>query len=282
MELNREQQKTNRMRIMRCIIIISDIKYRMNIRWINYLSHLLNLLLLCGYTSSQEVVSHTTLSIVQHSKATLLTSISSNDDNVTNFMTSNFTARIFSNGNRAVIPNNKISNDDDEKRHSTYQAPNFNNEKSNKIDDRLSVNESDVDSRDKRGGPKRVRQEKIFKDKTRVNSTSSPNDIGNSLIHDDFSFITNHINRVSRAPQNAKRKNLKNVTTNSADSDVTKPIKVSLLGLFELTSRKGLRMEGRSELAAAELAVRHINEREFLEGYTLELMTNDTQVCDVL
>lgn len=54
---------------------------------------------------------------------------------------------------------------------------------------------------------------------------------------------------------------------------------VSLLGLFELTTRHGLRRpEGRSELAAAQMAVRHINERGLLPGYTLQLLWNDTKV----
>lgn len=54
--------------------------------------------------------------------------------------------------------------------------------------------------------------------------------------------------------------------------------KISLLGLFELTTRWGLRPEGQSELAAAQMAVKHINRQGILPGYTLELITNDTQV----
>lgn len=54
--------------------------------------------------------------------------------------------------------------------------------------------------------------------------------------------------------------------------------KVSVLGLFELSTRTGERPEGLSELAAAELAIKHINEGSLLPGYTLELLTNDTQV----
>lgn len=54
---------------------------------------------------------------------------------------------------------------------------------------------------------------------------------------------------------------------------------ISLLGLFELSTRNGLRVEGLSELAAAELAVKHINKRDgLLPGYTLQLITNDTKV----
>lgn len=55
---------------------------------------------------------------------------------------------------------------------------------------------------------------------------------------------------------------------------------ISLLGLFELSTRDGRRRaEGFSELAAAKLAVQHINKREhLLSGYTLQLITNDTKV----
>jgi hypothetical protein len=54
--------------------------------------------------------------------------------------------------------------------------------------------------------------------------------------------------------------------------------KISVLGLFELTTRWGYRPEGQSELAAAQMAVRHINRRGILPGYKLELLTNDTMV----
>lgn len=65
----------------------------------------------------------------------------------------------------------------------------------------------------------------------------------------------------------------------NATSESKKLSKVSLLGLFELTTPLGAdRWEGRSELAAAKLAVRHINEFGLLPGYNLELITNDTQV----
>lgn len=82
---------------------------------------------------------------------------------------------------------------------------------------------------------------------------------------------------IERYPrQNARRKGKK---ISMSSHRARKRGKVSLLGLFELTSRTGLsRAEGRSELAAAELAVKHINERKLLKGYTLELITNDTRV----
>ena len=70
-----------------------------------------------------------------------------------------------------------------------------------------------------------------------------------------------------------------NVTAKSVSNRGMKKLsKVSLLGLFEMTTHLGTRWEGKSELAAAELAVKHINERGLLPGYILELITNDTQV----
>lgn len=61
--------------------------------------------------------------------------------------------------------------------------------------------------------------------------------------------------------------------------DESRKGKISLLGLFELSTRYGLRTEGQSELAAAQMAVRHINSKQILNGYTIELLTNDTKVC---
>jgi hypothetical protein len=58
--------------------------------------------------------------------------------------------------------------------------------------------------------------------------------------------------------------------------------RITVLGLFEMTTRTGERMEGRSELAAARLAVSHINEKRLLPGYQLELITNDTKVTSAV
>ncbi|KAH8334117.1 hypothetical protein KR059_006799 [Drosophila kikkawai] len=55
--------------------------------------------------------------------------------------------------------------------------------------------------------------------------------------------------------------------------------KIVLLGLFELSTSRGPRPDGLSELGAATMAVEHINRKRLLPGYTLELVTNDTQ-CD--
>lgn len=79
----------------------------------------------------------------------------------------------------------------------------------------------------------------------------------------------------ARNPANAPNATVKTLSNRKA---VKKLSKVSLLGLFELTTHLGTRWEGKSELAAAELAVKHINERRLLPGYLLELITNDTQV----
>lgn len=76
---------------------------------------------------------------------------------------------------------------------------------------------------------------------------------------------------VTKSPNNVTAKSVSN-------RGMKKLSKVSLLGLFEMTTHLGARWEGKSELAAAELAVKHINERGLLPGYMLELITNDTQV----
>lgn len=54
---------------------------------------------------------------------------------------------------------------------------------------------------------------------------------------------------------------------------------VYILGLFELTTKWGRRLEGESEMSAAKLAVDHVNALNVLPGYTLELLVNDTEVC---
>ncbi|XP_031349958.1 gamma-aminobutyric acid type B receptor subunit 2-like isoform X2 [Photinus pyralis] len=54
---------------------------------------------------------------------------------------------------------------------------------------------------------------------------------------------------------------------------------IYILGLFELSTKWGVREEGLSELAAANLAIEHVNEFQILPGYSLKLMANDTK-CD--
>ncbi|XP_026331181.1 gamma-aminobutyric acid type B receptor subunit 1-like, partial [Hyposmocoma kahamanoa] len=54
---------------------------------------------------------------------------------------------------------------------------------------------------------------------------------------------------------------------------------VSILGLFELSVGDSPRADGMSELVAARLAVKHVNQRGLLPGYRLHLITNDTK-CD--
>lgn len=53
---------------------------------------------------------------------------------------------------------------------------------------------------------------------------------------------------------------------------------VSILGLFELSVGDQPRADGASELAAARLAVDHVNRRLLLPGYTMQLVANDTKV----
>ncbi|XP_046663781.1 gamma-aminobutyric acid type B receptor subunit 2 isoform X2 [Homalodisca vitripennis] len=54
---------------------------------------------------------------------------------------------------------------------------------------------------------------------------------------------------------------------------------ITILGLFELSTAAGERAEGRSELAAALMAIKHVNQRRLLGDYQLRILTNDTK-CD--
>lgn len=57
---------------------------------------------------------------------------------------------------------------------------------------------------------------------------------------------------------------------------------VTILGLFEMSTGAAERPEGRSELAAALLAIRHINQRKLLGEFQLRILTNDTKVSYVV
>lgn len=79
-----------------------------------------------------------------------------------------------------------------------------------------------------------------------------------------------------------KRKYNKNSKNSLLERNQSEKGIVSLLGLFELSTRFGLRPDGHSELAAAQMAVRHINKRNLLPDYTLQLLTNDTMVSNFI
>ena len=59
-------------------------------------------------------------------------------------------------------------------------------------------------------------------------------------------------------------------------------LNVYIGGLFELTDTPGIVTYGRSELASAQLAIRHINEKGILPGYKLNMLYNDTKVSTAL
>jgi hypothetical protein len=93
-----------------------------------------------------------------------------------------------------------------------------------------------------------------------------------------YSSNKNRINSVFENSRNNEFRNNKTISTIKFMDRKYSDGKISLLGLFELTTRGGSRPEGQSELMAAKLAVQHINMQGVLPGYTLELITNDTQV----
>ncbi|CAG9129175.1 unnamed protein product [Plutella xylostella] len=72
---------------------------------------------------------------------------------------------------------------------------------------------------------------------------------------------------------------VKGGSSDKAEPPPQSPRTISILGLFELSVGARPRPDGRSELAAARLAVSHVNRRNLLPGYALTLVTNDTK-CD--
>lgn len=62
----------------------------------------------------------------------------------------------------------------------------------------------------------------------------------------------------------------------SSEVATVKPLYIG--ALFELSGSGSSRGSGLSDLESAQLAIRHINERQFVPGYRLELIYNDTKV----
>ncbi|GJQ84523.1 GABA-B-R3 [Trypoxylus dichotomus] len=69
------------------------------------------------------------------------------------------------------------------------------------------------------------------------------------------------------------------VVRESVDKIEGGKVVIYFLGLFEFSTVNGKRAEGFSEAKAAELAVKHVNEKNILPGYILKLLINDTE-CD--
>ena len=114
---------------------------------------------------------------------------------------------------------------------------------------------------------------------TTINYTSHLVSYQNRNVNHSEDYLTKNRNRINNVFERARDPlQFPNKTSIKLRNRFKQSGKVSLLGLFELTTRWGERPEGQSELAAAQMAVRHINKRGLLPGYTLELITNDTQV----
>ena len=114
---------------------------------------------------------------------------------------------------------------------------------------------------------------------TTINYTSHLVSYQNRNVNHSEDYLTKNRNRINNVFERARDPlQFPNKTSIKLRNRFKQSGKVSLLGLFELTTRWGERPEGQSELAAAQMAVRHINRRGLLPGYTLELITNDTQV----
>ncbi|KAL0101970.1 hypothetical protein PUN28_018493 [Cardiocondyla obscurior] len=81
----------------------------------------------------------------------------------------------------------------------------------------------------------------------------------------------------TRAKNDSDGKPKTDVAISSAEP--MEKINITILGLFEMTHRAIPRPEGSSELQAAKLAVKHINEVGMLKSFRLRLIYNDTR-CD--
>ncbi|CAG4999465.1 unnamed protein product [Parnassius apollo] len=104
---------------------------------------------------------------------------------------------------------------------------------------------------------------------TEIDHIISPVFSNYSLLQPDTS-LSPPMTEILQSTRHRFREELPKATTNRI---------VSILGLFELTVGQSPRAEGASELAAAKLAVNHVNSRALLPGYKLHLITNDTK-CD--
>lgn len=122
---------------------------------------------------------------------------------------------------------------------------------------------------------------------TEITTQFTPNDLTtiNSITKNESSNRpiksqqqSSHRSRETNVFEMATKLKYNKLAKNTMLPDESRKGKISLLGLFELSTRSGLRMEGLSELAAAQMAVRHINNKHILNGYTIELLTNDTKV----
>ncbi|KAL6268657.1 hypothetical protein P5V15_001789, partial [Pogonomyrmex californicus] len=95
------------------------------------------------------------------------------------------------------------------------------------------------------------------------------------------------LNTADSELENATRE--RNDFDSSVEIDVTTPsarsvekINITILGLFEMTNRTVSRPEGSSELQAAKLAVRRVNDLNILKRFRLRLIYNDTKAVNDL
>lgn len=276
------------------------------LRWKNYLNHLLNLWLLCGNVS----VDGRKLAVLLHDEphATTPAATTSSSSRTATFYNASFkpssnwenhkSFHVISNFNRTVA-SHATSHDDGSA--GCYDANiNASNNKSSlseklfhsikskaeRKEDLLRDSINHSISPDQSSGI--ITRKDAGRPENIVNTTRITNVRARRAKKNPENEFSNHYNQSSRPLKNhgnhqSARKKVKSdrkppANATAAAKSARKLSKVSLLGLFEMTTHLGTRWEGRSELAAAELAVKHINERGLLPGYTLELITNDTQV----
>lgn len=247
------------------------------LRWRNYLHHLLNLWLYCGNFSVNGLSNGNSLH-KNHSTASFAASLGNRIESRVNSTVD--CASCYSQSNKSssnemlfhLIKPDPVGHDSLEKSINHAISLDHSSGGIASPSRELGMPENEVNTRNRiiNDTVKASRRVKEWKISAGIGSESE---------------LSIHYNQSSLPLRNQKKKSKsvkrKPVGSNSTSKSVSKLSKVSLLGLFELTNHLGkVRWEGRSEIAAAELAVKHINERGLLPGYILELITNDTQVTN--
>lgn len=272
------------------------------LRWKNYLNHLLNLWLFCGNISvdgrdygenkSGDVnLPHKSNSTIISEAGFVLPHSNRSFNNSENHKSFNKTSRTFS---------NFTSSDDS---FAALTESNFDASNKSSLSESvfpLIKSEAEEDASPKKSinqnlnivNTSRITNDGKSSDFLRVKKSKNGVSEGENKLSIHYNQSTetpqaSHRNQVNKSVRKKLKSDRKIPTTDGKDvksvnRDAKKLSKVSLLGLFEMTTHLGERWEGRSELAAAELAVKHINERGLLPGYILELITNDTQVTKSL
>lgn len=103
------------------------------------------------------------------------------------------------------------------------------------------------------------------------NSTSNVNEMTNDLPGSEFDTNASLHSKMCQPNETKVYLNSQDVQVNNTDTILY------IGGLFDIKGQRASWM-GTSELLSAKVAIQNINELYFLEGFSLQLLENDTQV----